>query len=435
MRPLGEGQRLLILVDQFEELFRYPPETASRFQAEAEVAAFIALLLATARHPDCYLVITLRSEFLGSCSPYSGLAEAINAGLFLTPALSPEQLADAIELPARLPGFDGEVEPELVRELLAQASGIQDPLPLLQHALLRLWDQGGSGPVEPSESAPRRGDSSTPAPGPDSIRRAPTHRLTLEDLNTLGGLQQALDDHAEQAWIELDGRAQDCPQHHIIETLFRALTERSPSGQDVRRPVSVQTVAELAGVSPEAVIAAAEPFRRAGRSFLLPSAGQDLGPEASLDISHEALIRQWRRLHEWAADEAPQAELYRRLEGAAQRHGNKEGALWIDPDLQLALDWRNKHRPSELWARRYGGDFGRATAFLNASREAREQQQAEKEHRRRHELRLAWGIAVGALVALGLMGWLAHWALTSGYSPPAVSIIPPSSGAWTPARP
>ena len=59
------------------------------------------------RHP-LRIVITMRSEFLGDCARYSDLPEAINASLFLTPRLSPEQLADAIQLPARLPLFGNE---------------------------------------------------------------------------------------------------------------------------------------------------------------------------------------------------------------------------------------------------------------------------------------------------------------------------------------
>jgi hypothetical protein len=81
VQPLPEGTRLLILVDQFEELFRYHRSNRQ------EAADFVALLLAAATQPDVYLVITLRSEFLGDCSLYADLPESINRGLFLTPAL------------------------------------------------------------------------------------------------------------------------------------------------------------------------------------------------------------------------------------------------------------------------------------------------------------------------------------------------------------
>ncbi len=101
---LPDGTRLLILVDQFEELFRY------RDQAEDQAAAFAALLLEACRHPDIYIVITMRSDFLGQAAGFQGLPEAINAGLYLTPRLSREQLANAIGKPARL--FGGKVTSE-----------------------------------------------------------------------------------------------------------------------------------------------------------------------------------------------------------------------------------------------------------------------------------------------------------------------------------
>ncbi len=133
VQPLAPGERLLILVDQFEELFRF-----QRGHAD-DAAAFVALLLAAAGHPDCYLFITMRSEFLGDCSRYPDLPET-NAGLFLTPRLSPEQLADAIQLPARLPEYGSDVNPDLVRRLLIEIAHEQDQLPLLQRLLMRLWD-------------------------------------------------------------------------------------------------------------------------------------------------------------------------------------------------------------------------------------------------------------------------------------------------------
>nr|VFJ57125.1 MAG: WD40 repeat [Candidatus Kentron sp. FW] len=398
------GQRLLILVDQFEELFRY--------HNQSEAAAFVALLLAAASHPDVYIIITMRSEFLGACSDYPDLPEAINAGLFLTPALTPEQLLDAIEFPIRLSGFakegqQAEVAQELARALLADAQGIADPLPLLQHALLRLWN------VHEKD-------------GGDGV-------LTLARYRELGGLQQALNDHLDAAFDELD------PEHRrIAEVMFRALTEHGggqgedpdDSGRDTRRPARVSKIARLAGVGLEEITATTVPFRQPGRNFLIPQAGQGLNPNTVLDIAHEALIRQWDRLKEWTADEGEQADLYRRLAGDARRHAAGEAALWIDPALQIALDWWEKNTPSPTWAARYGGGFDQAKGFLNeslavrAARQAEEEkvrearrleenarrQQAEEEARRKRELERARRVALGAVLGLLVVAVLALWA-------------------------
>ncbi|MEA3302647.1 MAG: hypothetical protein U9Q75_05140 [Pseudomonadota bacterium] len=367
IQPLPTGARLLILVDQFEELFRY------QHTADAEAAAFVSLLLGAASHADVYVAITLRSEFLGECALYPELPEAINAGLFLTPGLAPEQIADAIQLPARL--FDGEVEPQLVRRLLAEAKGESDQLPLLQHALMRLWDMN-------------KGDKI----------------LTLEELNALGGLRQALEDHAEEAFSELDPE-----QQRIADILFRSLTERGPEERDTRRPVSLGEVADLAGADPTEVAAVIEVFRQPGRSFLMPPAGAPLVPERVLDIAHEALIRQWRRLHDWTVDEADRAELYQRLAAAAERWEKGKGALWIDPDLEYALQWRVRTTPNPAWAERYAGDFGVTMAFLDAGRDQRKHRIKQREERQKKALRRARVTALiaflGLIVVAGVAGW------------------------------
>ncbi|AUB80136.1 S8 family serine peptidase [Candidatus Thiodictyon syntrophicum] len=338
LHPLPPGERLLILVDQFEELFRY------RRADPADAAAFVALLLGATAHPDCFIVITLRPEYLGDCARFPGLPEAINAGLFLTPRLTPEQLADAVQLPARLPEFGGDLSPGLVHRLLAEASGEQDQLPLVQHLLMRLWD--GT------------------APAPDGTRL-----LDEAGYEALGGLQRALNDHAEEALAELTQPGQQA----IAEAMFRALTERTEGERDTRRPVPVREVADLTGSTPEQVIACAAPFRRADRSLLMPPPEQDLGPDDPLDITHEALIRQWRKLQAWIIDEAEKAEMYRRLESAARRWKEGKGALWIEPDLGIALDWVDQAHPTALWAARYGGDFDLAMSFLEDGRKAHDQ--------------------------------------------------------------
>ncbi len=379
-QPLPPGERLLILVDQFEELFRFQRDDAR------DATAFVALLLAATSHEDCYVVITMRSEFLGDCSRYPDLPEAINTGLFLTPRLSPEQLADAIQLPARLPEFGGDVDSNLVRRLLVEAAGEQDQLPLLQHLLMRLWD----GAV---------------AAGPPGEEVNPV--LDETDLADLGGLTAALDRHADEAFAELDP-----DQQATAEVLFRSLTERAEGERDTRRPVKISEVAGIAGIPPKQVkqvIDCTEPFRRADRNFLVPPADQPLGADDTIDITHEALIRQWRRLQDWTADEAEQADLYQRLAADAERYQKGQVALWIDPNLQIALDWRQKHQPSAAWAARYGRDFALAMKFLDASRDEREKERAAAQTLQHQKLRRAWitaGISVLALVvALALATW------------------------------
>jgi WD40 repeat protein len=340
---LPQGTNLLVLVDQFEEIFRYRQQHDIN-----EADAFVALLASAAQSEvPLYVLITMRSDFLGDCTLFAGLPETLNDSQFLTPRLTREQLQEAIIGPARV--FGGDVEPALVNRLLNDMGTDPDQLPLMQHALMRLWNWAS--------------------------RQSPVV-LTLQDYETIGGLKEALSRHADEAYGQLDET-----QKAIAETLFRSLCERSAARRDTRRPVRLEDVAAVAGVMPEQVAAVVEVFRRPECSFLMPPAGVPLNPDTIIDISHESLIRQWQRLSDWVEAEAASADTYRRLVETARLWKDRRAALWGTPDLENALAWREKQQPNPAWAQRYGGDFDLAKEFLDAS----EKKRIEDEERKRRE--------------------------------------------------
>lgn len=131
---LPKHANLLLLVDQFEEIFRF------RRDVDADEAdAFVALLLATAQQQaiPIYVVITMRSDYLGDSALFTGLPEAINESQFLTPRMTREQCEAAITKPARV--FGCTIDPALVNRLLNEMSSDPNQLPLLQHCLMRMW--------------------------------------------------------------------------------------------------------------------------------------------------------------------------------------------------------------------------------------------------------------------------------------------------------
>jgi diguanylate cyclase (GGDEF)-like protein len=266
---LPEGTHLILVVDQFEEIFRYRRQAENSNDADA----FVNLLLASAAVADTqstpiYVVITMRSDFIGDCAVFTGLPEQISESQFLTPRLTRSQYRAAIEEPARL--FGGELAPELVNQLLNDISTDPDQLPVLQHALMRMWLRAGGGTG---------------------------CRLTLADYEAVGGLASALSQHADEALQELDPA-----QQAIAKRLFQCLCERGAKGRDTRRPVWLSEVAAVAGVEVEAVKPVVEVFRRSDRCFLTPPAPVALTADTVLDISHESLIRQWRQLNDWVQE-------------------------------------------------------------------------------------------------------------------------------------
>ena len=130
---------------------------------------------------EIYVMITMRSEFLGSCADYPGLAEAINEGMYLVPRMTREQMRAAIVGPATAVG--GAITASLVDRLLNEAEKEPDALPVLQHALMRMW-------------AKRVGDEP----------------LGLPAYEAAGGLSKLLNDHAESAYKQLSPAEKKLPK-------------------------------------------------------------------------------------------------------------------------------------------------------------------------------------------------------------------------------
>ena len=157
---MAPARNLLILVDQFEEIFTFRGRVgeggedaldAARRRAiaqrQADAADFVRLLLTLSQRPaaSIYVVATMRSDFLGDCDLFYGLPEAMNRGRYLVPRLSRRQLTEAIAGPARQAG--GEIAGPLVDRLLNELGDRFDRLPVLQHALQRTWQEWRKDPA------------------------------------------------------------------------------------------------------------------------------------------------------------------------------------------------------------------------------------------------------------------------------------------------
>ena len=389
---LPENSNLLILVDQFEELFRYG-DYAQREEAEAFVSSLLES--SASSQASIYVVITMRSEYLGACSSITGLAEHISAGLYLTPRMDREQCREAIVGPAGVVGFG--IEPALVnrllndlssfapwdamedRDLAAQLAQQADQLPLMQHVLNRLWlraqDEANEDPVE----------------------------LRLAEYEQIGGLSGALDAHGAEVIAGLGSE-----RASAIESVFRALVSGTSVAAAVRRPCWLGELIELSSAHSEDVKAIVEAFSAPGCNFLRVSDTSLASDAVIVDISHESLIRQWTPLRQWLTNEARAAAAWRHLVTAEERYARGEGGLLTGLDLQNLAAWWDSIRPTAAWAQRNGGQFESVRHFLEQSRLAENQRSAAAralELRERNRLRrfvAGLGAAVVVFAALGL---------------------------------
>ncbi len=384
---LSKHENLLVVVDQFEELFRF--RTSRETQgSEDDAAAFVKLLLeapqpkareelAARRKQDpnyepptgqevlpIYVVLTMRSDFLGDCAQFQGLPEAINDGQYLIPRMTRDERRAAITGPAAVGG--GEISLPLVNRLLNDVGDNPDQLPIMQHALMRTWNHWAA-----------RCDNGNGGNGD-----AACEVVELSDYEAVGGMSDALSRHADEAYNELpDERAR-----LVAEKMFKALTEKGADNREIRRPVTLGELCAITEATTEEVSMVVETFRHEGRSFLMPPVGTPLEPETVIDISHESLIRNWQRLKKWVDEEAQSARIYRRLAEAATLHGAGQESLAAGAGLQVALDWRTQARPNSAWASRYHPAYAGAMSFLDQSKTAHEAAIEERERQREEQL-------------------------------------------------
>lgn len=360
---LPSTENLLVVVDQFEELFRFRARPSGG-RAQGEAAAFVSLLLEAAQQTEqsIYVVLTMRSDYFGDCAQFDELPEAINRGEYLVPRLTRDQKKQAIEGPIRVGGSS--ITPRLMQRLLTDVGDDPDQLPVLQHALMRTWNEWLDD-------------------------HAPGGPLDLRHYDAIGGMRGALSQHADEVFASLP----DDRHRQVAERIFKALTERGPDNRGVRRPTQTAQLGTIAQAAEPEVLTVIDAFRGPGRTFLMPAGNVEIRPDTVVDLSHESLMRVWQRLAQWVEEEAQSARIYRRLADSATLWKGGRAGLYRDPDLQIALAWQQEARPNAAWARRYEEGFDEAMEFLEASRQHHDAEVEAQEAARRRELNQARALA------------------------------------------
>jgi WD40 repeat protein/class 3 adenylate cyclase len=339
------GTRLVLVVDQFEEVF-----TATA--TESERAAFIERLVELARDPEgCVVVVTIRADHTGHFAPYPELAELLASNLVLVGPMRPDELRRAVELPARRAGL--RVESALVDALVQEVGEEPGALPLLSTALVELWQ----------------------------IRDGVW--LRLESYERSGGVRGAVARLAEASYEQLSP-----PEREAARTVLLRLVGNGEGEAAVRRRASVSEFDIDRDVTADAVLSRLTEDRLLTRD------------DGMIEIAHEALIREWPRLRGWLEEDATGRQLRSHLTQSAKQWADRDrdaGDLYRGARLSATLDWAQIH-DREL------NELERS--FLSASRQASEQE-AERQQRTNRRLRsLLIGTAIFLVLAL-LAGSLA----------------------------
>jgi hypothetical protein len=342
LEKLGSNDRLCILIDQFEEIF-----SGSR-DADADHRLLSEFLVGFSEAPPSglFVLLTMRSEFLGLCSRFDGLAEAVNRTQYLLPRMEPENLLRAIREPALL--YEGKISERLAEKLISDARKSEDELPLVQHGLSQLWKAAAG------RGAPRM--------------------LDLVDYQLETSLSGLVSHHADEVMQNAVGI--DSEGSRIIEELFRAITATNAEGYAIRRPRLFAELVKVTGSTEDRLRAILDVFRGPGVSFITPYPSAEIELDTLIDISHEALIRHWTRISNpqtgWLQREFRDGVIWQSLRVQAESFISDSANLLSAATTEARTSWLNGR--NEAWTLRYGGMWADVQKLLEASRKEIERQ-------------------------------------------------------------
>ncbi len=332
--PVAAGHGLFV-VDQLEELWTICAEPELR-------DAFIDSLLAR----DGPVAVGVRADFYGNCGDHPAFAAKVSAHQLLLGAMTDEELRSAVVEPAR--AFGLRVEPGLVELLVREVANRPGALPLLSHALLATWE---------------RRDGRT---------------LTLDAYRAAGGVGAAIAATAESVYAELDDS-----QRAAAKAVLLRLVEPGEGADDTRRRATVDEIASVDTGTPAMPVVDS----LAGARLLTVD-------EGSVELAHEALIREWPRLRAWIDDEREALAIRRHLTGAAaawEQLGRDPSELYSGPRLAAILDWL-KTEPMLSASER---------DFADASRAESERVERDRARSVRRLRALVGAVSVALVIALG----------------------------------
>jgi uncharacterized protein YjbI with pentapeptide repeats len=293
---------LIVLVDQFEEIYTLCTDAAERH-------AFVENLLCAAsdRAQRVSIILTLRSDFLGATQQHPQLNKLFSTQGFLVPIMQPEELAIAITEPAKRAGYT--LDKAIVQWLIEETQDREAALPLLQFALTQIWEGLRNG-VDPAD--------------------------TLQQISGVGG---ALANEAKRLYHSLTSE-----QQQVARCIFLALVQINEDNKSTRRRAAISEL--ITGDSSEVLVREViDRFARPGVWILVMSSNEQ--QVEMLEVAHEALIRNWTELQEWLKEHWVTLRQKRRIEQAAIEWREKKKSkdyLWQGRSLRDAKDFLKTHK-------------------------------------------------------------------------------------------
>ncbi len=341
-------QRVVLIIDQFEELFTLMTD-------EAERRHFFELLVTALTEPrgPLFVILTLRADFYDRPMYYPDLYRLIDDHHVSVLPIQREDLRKVIEEPANLPDVQLTFERGLVDELLFDMQGQIGALPLLEFTLDQL------------------------------VERRKGHQLTLQAYREMGSVKGALSQHAEKTYQALPSDE----HRQMAREVFLRLVSPGTTEQDTTRRRAARS--EFERVDPMQTRRMQETLETFIRARLLTAS--QINGTTTIEVSHEALIREWKRLAGWLHEAREDIRLQEIISEDAtewEQHNKPGDRLYRGSQLKEAQAWARRNTPS-----------GNEVAFLHAGLRTATAQR----------IRYVASVTVMVLLLLsttGLVGWL-----------------------------
>jgi hypothetical protein len=398
---LPPTRHVLLVVDQFEEMFGFrtswtAENAASRGEAERFVDCVLRSCASDVTSPltegvpslseRIWVLLTMRSDFIGHCEVFPALARCVSDSQFLVPVLNSEQKKEAIARPGETDHIDGATyapfgfDEDVVSVVVNETGDRLDQLPLMQHALMRTW-----------KVAKIRCEQAKAVV-----------RITLDDYTKVGRIEEALHNDAEDAWREI---SRDPKLARITQQMFLLLCDLSEDGKLIRKRPKVSTVIKATGATLGELETILYTFQRDDRNFLRPIVqpltSRRLQPGDALDVSHEALLRQWRTYKGWQVEERRRIDELIDLRRRAQLHAEGKEPLLGELTLNRLEEWKGE--VNSMWASRYDINeqaWNSIQDFIEKSKAEIQEQIKEEQRRKRKQQRRFWTAVIGTAATL-----------------------------------
>ncbi len=333
-----DTRQILLVVDQFEELYTLCPDDRLQKAFVDELLATVAAAKAQ-REALSVILLTMRADFMGQALAHRAFADALQEASLLMGPMTRQELHMAIEKPADMQG--AAFEPGLVERILDDVGEKPGNLPLLEFTLTQLWEQQTDG------------------------------WLTHTNYDAMGSVEGALATYADQVYGELQANEQELARRALVQ-----LVQPGEGTEDTRR---IATRQELGDESWSLI------QRLADRRLVVT--GRDNAGHETAEVVHEALIQKWGRFQEWMDTDRAFRAWQERLRGSLrqwQESNRDKGALLSGAVLALGLEWAEA-RSVEMNIQEKD--------FLETSLLEQQAQQEAETARQRRELEAAQSLA------------------------------------------